>query len=403
MRIEFPASFLWGAAISSYQSEGDNFSSDWYLWEKNHHLPRARKICDHYHRFKQDFSFARQLNFNALRISLEWARIYPQANHAQQSQWQHYQEVIKTLKQFNLKPLVTLHHFTNPIWFIANGGWLVGKNIEHFIRYSVQAADFFKHDVDNWLVFNEPLVYVFNGYLTGIWPPGHKSLNSARKVTANILAAYVDVYQEIKHIYRQINKPVNISLAKHFRIFAPCPRGNVMLNAFMAFTRDSVFNLPLIDYLYKKKCLDYIGVNYYCKEYVQAKGLLGQQCKHKTHKEKRNRLGWYIYPQGLYEILLRLKKFALPIIITENGTAAGFWGDYKSFLLSHLRSVAKAVDCGVDVRGFLWWSLLDNFEWDKGAQYRFGLFKVNYKTQERTIKPFALTYAEICQNNAIEE
>jgi beta-glucosidase len=184
------------------------------------------------------------------------------------------------------------------------------------------------------------------------------------------------------------------------RSFYPCPEGSDF-NRVSSALRDKVFNWYLLDRLVQKKCLDFIGINYYCKEYVQWNGLIGQECGHLNHGERKNQPGWSVYPQGLYEILINLKKYGLPLMITENGTAEIKDEFYREYLLSHLNSLACAIKDGAKVEGYFWWSLLDNFEWDKGFSQRFGLVEVDFKTFRRQVKPFADTYADICRKNSI--
>ncbi len=192
------------------------------------------------------------------------------------------------------------------------------------------------------------------------------------------------------------------AIAKHIRVFSGCPGMNCAFNSFSAFVRNKVFNFRMLEQLKSKHVLDFIALNYYCRDYSEFKGIIGKDCSHSFHKERKNQLGWNIYPQGLYEVLIKLKNFQLPVIITENGTAEIEEPYYEEYLLGHLRAMAKAYSAGVDLVGYLWWSLLDNFEWDKGFAPRFGLLDVDYKNMSRKIKPFAYTYAKIARENRIE-
>jgi beta-glucosidase len=400
MVIHFPQLFLWGAALSSYQTEGGNFNSDWTAWEKEKNLQAAGRACDHYSLYKEDFRLARQLNLNSLRISFEWARIYPNPGIIADEELHHYIEVINTLRALELKPLVSLHHFTNPLWFIQKGGWQNSSNIDFFLKYVRTIASAFKDTVEYWIIFNEPLVYIYNGFVRGNWPPGTHSLTLAQKVLANITSAYITAYQEIKSIYAQT--PCQVSFSKHLRLFSGCPQFSFGLNNVAAFVRHKLFNMQLLEYLSEKRCMDFIGINYYCKEYVQYDGLLGRECEHSNHRERRNHPGWYVCSQGLYELLMSLKKFGLPLIVTENGSAEEKNADYSEYLNTHVHAVAKALRDGVDIRGYLWWALMDNFEWDKGFKERFGLMNVDYSTLERSVRPFALEYAKIAAQNKVE-
>ncbi|MEI8349227.1 MAG: family 1 glycosylhydrolase [Candidatus Omnitrophota bacterium] len=402
MRIQFPSSFLWGAALSSYQTEGNIFNTDWSLWEQEKKLEQAGRACDHYHLFKEDFNLASQLHLNCLRISLEWARICPGPGVYQEEELAHYREVIDTLKALGLKPIITLHHFTNPLWFSQRGGWENSENVDFFLAYLKKTAGCFKKDITYWLILNEPLVYIYNSFVAGIWPPGIRSLKTAKKVLNNLLSAYITGYQEIKHIYRQEGLTAQVSFVKHMRIFSPCPSFSFGLNNLSACVRHYLFNTQFLDKVIRGRYLDFIAINYYCKEYVAFKGLAGVECTHNSHSEKKNALGWYTYACGLYKILVAMKRFKLPIIIMENGTAEVSDISYRQFLLSHLEALGRALQEGVDVRGYLWWSLIDNFEWDKGFGPRFGLISVDYKNLARNVKPFAHTYAGICKENAID-
>ncbi|MBU1122617.1 MAG: family 1 glycosylhydrolase [Candidatus Omnitrophica bacterium] len=401
MDVKLPPNFFWGAALSSYQCEGKNHNSDWYLWEKDKGLEGACDACNHYQLFKKDFQLANSLNLNSLRISIEWSRINPRELVISDQELNHYSQVVDSLLDEGLTPFITLHHFTNPIWFSDKGGWADSKNIDFFLKYLRRLVKELKGKVQYWLIFNEPLVYIYNSFVLGIWPPGSKDFKLALKVLKNIIAAYIKGYSEIKRIYEGEKITPEISLSKNMRGFSPCPSYNFGVNNFYAFIRETVFNFPVYDYLSKKRCLDYLAVNYYCKEYVKAKWPFGDECAHITHKEHRNYLGWYVSPQGFYRVLKKLKKYSLPIIITENGTAESNDAFYQEYLIAHLKMVSKAIEEGLDIRGYLWWSLLDNFEWDKGFGPRFGLLEVDYNNFERKIKPFANTYAKICRENRL--
>ena len=135
---------------------------------------------------------------------------------------------------------------------------------------------------------------------------------------------------------------------------------------------------------------------------MRFKGLSHQQCSHTFHNERKNALSWHVYPQGLFDILINLKKYGLDVIITENGTAEDKNSFYQEYLVSHLKSIGKAIDEGAGIRGYLWWSLLDNFEWDKGFKYRFGLAEVDYNTFTRRLRPFSHIYSRICKENELK-
>ncbi|MFH1772145.1 MAG: family 1 glycosylhydrolase [Candidatus Omnitrophota bacterium] len=402
MEVNFPSDFLWGASLSSYQCEGSNYNTDWYIWEKERGIENAGYACRHYSLFKEDFRLASQTGLNSLRISLEWARIYPEESRVSEDELNHYEKVIDTLISLGMEPVVTLHHFTNPLWFAERKGWMHPQNIDLFLKYVNKVVNRFRSKVKYWVVFNEPLVYIYYGFIEGIWPPGKKSLPLAYKSLRNILDACVLAYQEIKRIYGQDSGLCRVSIAKHVKEFEPCPYNNFGQNWFSACMVSKIFNFSSIDYLLRKRCLDFLGVNYYSKGYVRHKGLIGCECRHNSHKERKNAMGWHVCPEGFYRSLKRLKRFCLPVIITENGTAESQEHLYLNYLTSHLKSMARAYSEGINIKGYYWWSLMDNFEWDKGFCPKFGLYEVNFSTMERKMRAFAGEYSRICKTRRID-
>jgi beta-glucosidase len=400
MHKDFPDSFFWGASTSSYQCEGGNVNADWFFWEKERNLTPAGQSCNHYRFFNNDFQLAKSLNLNSLRISLEWSRIEPDMGIYSDEAISHYQEAIDSLISLNLKPFVTLHHFTNPQWFIERGGWSNSANIDYFISYVKTVVKAFKGKVEFWLIFNEPLVYIYNGFISGIWPPGIKSFSSARAALANMVKAYEIAYDHIKDSYKDSSFEVKVSLTKHMRVFSGCSGLLSGLNSLSSFYRSRLFNYQLLDELSQKKKMDFLAINYYCKEFVRFNGLLGYACSCDKHKERKNHLGWYVDALGFYKILMSLKKYKLPVYITENGTTEQQSYLYSDYLKTHLRSLYNAYNKGLDVRGYFWWSLLDNFEWDKGFDPRFGLIEIDYKNFRRIKKPFAYIYSNICRRGS---
>jgi len=401
MIFKFPPGFLWGSSISSYQTEGLNNASDWFVWEKKQNLEPAGKSTNHYNLFQSDISLLHSLGQNALRFSIEWSRIYHSKSSVSRYELDHYRDVLYSLREKGIVPVVTLHHFTNPLWFIERGGWLRPGSVDEFISYVRTIVSYLKDLVQYWIVFNEPMVYIYNGFIEGVWPPGVKSAKKGLKALDNIVKAYLLAYVEIKRIYGRDQS--YISIAKHMRIFSSCTFHNSIQNNIFAYLRSHFFNFKLINYISNKQCLDFIGVNYYCREFVRAgKTIFGVECRGNHHRGLRNSLGWFVYPDGLYLLLMKLKKYNIPVIITENGTSESTDEAYYRFMYSHIESVAKAIVSGIDVKGYFWWSLLDNFEWDKGYKHKFGLVEVNFKTFERNPRKFALEYKKICTNNAIE-
>lgn len=403
--MRFPENFLWGAATSAHQTEGENFYSDWWEWENKGEVGEpSGDAVRHYELFREDFDLVKSLNHNCHRFSIEWSRIEPRENRFNEQEIFHYKEVLEELKIRNLEPIVTLHHFTNPLWFIEKGGFLEKKNIGYFLRYLERMVLELGQDIVYWITINEPVVYVYNSYLRGIWPPGKRSFLKAKRVLKNLIKAHIEGYEIIHKVYEEKSwQRPKVSIAKNFRIFSPCLYENCLLNRFSSRLRDRFFNWLFLEKI--RGYLDFIGVNYYTKESVRFKLPFGDECRNLSHEhiKRRNSLGWQVYPEGLLEILKFLKKYNLPILITENGTTENCDSDYWYFLKEHLKKIGEAISEGIKVIGYIYWSLLDNFEWDCGFKAKFGLIEVDRITYKRKIKDFSLKFSEICKYNTLDD
>jgi beta-glucosidase len=406
--IEFPKDFLWGAATSSYQVEGDNFNSDWWQWEKTKPgVVPSGEACRHYQRFREDFDLAKSLGHNSHRLSLEWSRIQPEPGKFSEEQISHYIRVIDYLRSLGIEPVVTLHHFTNPVWLSAIGGWENPEAIQYFSDYVGKMVGVISGKVKYWVTINEPMVYAYYSYLTGDWPPQKKSPSIANKVVNNMIEAHTRTYRLI-HSFYQKNKLIapSVSIAQNMIAFVPCRKS--LRNNLAVYLRNKLFNFRLIERLSREKCLDFIGVNYYTRHLVDTRGwsfeeLLGNTCAKKHDTLPKNSLGWEIYPQGLYDLLAVLKKYKLPVFILENGICCDDDQLRWEYIRKHLKKVHEAMGLGVKVIGYLYWSLLDNFEWDKGFAPRFGLCEIDYSDYKRTPRDSAKKLAQVAITNSMEE
>ncbi len=404
---KFPRVFLWGAATSAHQVEGQNIFNDWWQAEQNHSIKEVSNLaCKHYELYAEDFAIAKQLNHNCHRFSIEWSRIEPREGNFQISEIEHYRKVIVDLKSKGIEPIVTLHHFTNPIWFSQKGGWAEFKLQGYFLRFVDRMAREFAGQVKFWITINEPIVYSVYSYFLGAWPPREHSLFKAAKVALNLASAHIKAYRIIHKIYQQKNldKPM-VGIAANLQAFEICQP--TLRNKLAVYLRDKLYNFYFIEELSRKKALDYIGVNYYGRNLVDARGLgikhlLLDTCQDNHYSLRKNSLGWDIYPWGLYKLLIFLKKYNLPVLITENGICTEDDALKWDYIREHLEELHRAIGKGVGVLGYIYWSLIDNFEWDKGFKRRFGLVEVDYSNLQRKIRPFAYTYAKICQENKIE-
>ncbi len=418
--FHFPPGFLWGAATSAHQVEGGNTANDWWAWEQAGHVRfRSGAACDHLHRFREDFDLAQSIAHNAHRFSLEWSRIEPRPGEYSDEALAHYGEVIDALLARGIEPVMTVHHFTLPRWLAEQGGWEARGVEDRFVAFVEKVAAAYAGRVRWWITINEPVVLVFKGYLIGQWPPGVASLPRSMRVYRRLLRAHVLAY-EVIHRYRP---DAMVSVAMHALAVSPCnPRR--LLDQVSAAGRHYLFNqmflrglldgslwLPgqFFERLPMKRSLDFIGLNYYTRDFVHntgldLTGLIGNQCGLDHHERvgKRTSLGWEIYPEGLLEFLKLDAGFKLPMLITENGIATDDEDDRMLFLMLHVWQIARALGLGLDVRGYLYWSLLDNFEWADGYDNaHFGLIGVDFATQRRTVRPTALRFAELIAKNQL--
>ena len=406
-KISFPKDFLWGAATSSHQVEGNNSGSDWWRWEQaGGGREPSGQACRHYELFEQDFDIAKKLNHNCHRFSLEWSRIQPEESRFSDEALAHYAAVIRALKERGIEPIVTLYHFTSPAWFADKGGWESPGSRGYFAAYVAKVVEALGKDVTWWVTINEPLVYVYYSYARGLWPPQKKSLFAVSRVRENMAAAHIKAYRLIHAEYakKSYGRP-KVSIAHNMISFVPCK--NTLLNRFAAWFRDSLYNREILHKLSAARALDYIGINYYTRNLIDARGctmdeIMAYVCREDHDILPKNSVGWEVYPQGIYDMLVKLKAFRLPVVILENGFCGADDRQRWEFIRDHLAQVHRAMADGVKVKGYAYWSLLDNFEWEKGFAPRFGLVDVDFSTFQRRVRESALKYAEVCRTGELE-
>lgn len=460
--FNFPEGFLWGAATSHFQVEGHPVEigtrlSDWAQWTaqdgKIADSTTADKACEFYSRYASDIELCEKLNLNAFRLSLNWAALIPNAPLSEGDNLQldpagvdYYRGILTALKANGITTFVTLFHFCLPYWLAEKGGWNEESTVRHFARFAELAADAFSDLVDYWITINEPLAYAYQGYIAGSWPPGlRNNYVAAFSCVRNMLEGHARAY----HALHKRDPQAKVSFTMHWRPFKAKHWWHP-LDHIVRYYRDYVFNhifpeaiqngvlrfpFPLNQRGLLKKIsgpvanlkgtLDWIAVNYYTRELCQFNyknpfDIFGTAAE--EHELPTNGMGWVSYPDGLYQLLTcdmapyrhAPDGTARQIIITENGFATdhpaelseGDWSlsdDTRiQYMTSHLMAIHRAIRSGANVKGYLYWSLLDNFEWAEGLKLRFGLVRVSYPTQERTLRKSALVYAEFARQNAID-
>jgi len=415
-RRQFPV--IWGAATSAHQVEGGNQWNDWWAWEKAGRVGQASGAAsDHYRRFREDFRLARSLGHTAHRFSLEWSRLEPDEGRWNEEAFRHYDEVFDALASEGLEPVVTLHHFTNPAWFAEQGGWLAPHAAEKFAAYVQRVAERYGRKARFWITLNEPLIYIYQGFLLGRWPPGEQSVEKGFRVLREFVQAHLSAYQ----ILHEGSKGSEcwVSIANHMTAFSPCRRNSVLdrLNLFSRnwFVNHLLFRALLSGFLFypgifseklpAARTLDFLGVNYYSRDFVRFAGFWGVQqfgtvCSKDHHPGEvgeLNDLGWEVYPKGIYEMISSLRGFGLPILVTENGISTGDDRQRERYIEAHLKELGRAREEGAAIFGYFYWSLVDNFEWADGFRPRFGIVEVDYANQARRVRASAQTLSKACE------
>jgi beta-glucosidase len=400
--LKFPSNFLWGVSTSAYQIEG-GITNDWSQWEvsparikslEKQGLNPADFICgqacNSFKLWRKDIELVKNLNCGAYRFGLEWARIEPEPGKFSQEAIDHYAQILQTLKSEGLQTVVTLWHWTMPVWVVETGGWANKKTIEYFSRYVKKVVEQLGQNIDWWVTLNEPRIHIANGYLAGKFPPQKKSLVLAYRVSQNLAAGHIKAYKIIHQAYPK----AQVSITHLVDYFEParkwCPVEQVIAKLDHYFVND--YFLQKV-----KNYLDYIGLDYYFHN-----RMVWYPPFRRNKNELTTDMGWEIYPAGIYEVLKYLSQFSKPILILENGLADAVDDRRPDFIVNHLRYVHKAIEEGVDVRGYFYWSLLDNFEWAAGWAPKFGLYAVDRETFERIPRPSARLYAKICQSGEVE-
>lgn len=405
MKFNFDDDFLWGVSTSAHQTEGNNINSDWWKFEaegKVKNGDRSGMACNSYELYRQDIEVAKALNVNAFRFSIEWAKVEPREGEFDQEVLHHYADEVAYMRKNGIEPMVTLHHFTNPIWLAKIGGWGSKKSIAFFLRY-VQRVVNAIGNVKYFITINEPNVYALFGYLQGYWPPEIKDRKKMKKVLANMALAHSKAYDLIHSKIPNAKVSVTVNAA----IF--CSKTPNPLDIIMTRIVNYQYNFAFLDSIFHGKTrspvgkitlpkgtkLDFIGLNYYTRFLVG----FGLSLKISSGDLPKTEMGYELYPQGIRDIIDNTwKRYKIPIIITENGIADGEDKIRAEYIMKTLESLSISVSEGVKLKGYFHWSLMDNFEWREGFKPRFGLYHTDFKTFKRTLRKSGEFYSKICSN-----
>ncbi len=352
------ASFLWGVATSSHQIEGNNIHNDWWWWEHQGKIEGGAvsgDACNHRELFLHDLQLVKDLGVNSYRFSIEWSRIEPEMGVYKDAEISWYQEIIDECERLEIIPMVTLHHFATPKWFFDMGGFTNPNSPLLFTKYVEKICTTIGSKVPLWCTFNEPMVYCLGSYVGKFMPPAEFNLKKMVAANQNILRAHVLAYDILhKKLKRKGNfakMPLLVGIAHNMIDFCPARKFNV-IEIFLSWLMSSFYNQQWINAI----------------------------------------LGMAVNPKGLQRILMKLKKYNMPIIITENGIADADDSKRSDFISDHLQVIKEARVSGILVAGYYHWSLIDNFEWINGFGPRFGLYSVDYNNQKRHPRGSAVFY-----------
>ena len=419
--LKVKRNFFWGSATSAYQVEGYCTNSSWNLFENSvdeKGNPRilnkqvAGKTSDQWNRYKEDIQLMKKLGLNAYRFSVEWSKIEPEEGKFNEKVLDHYEKVVDELVSNGIEPMITLHHFTNPIWFEKKGAFTQEESPKKFARFVEKVFTRLGSKVNLWCTINEPTIYAFNGYYFGAFPPAERDMKKAAEVYKNLLRAHTEAYLIIK----RYNLNAQVGIATAMFAFDPSSWWNLidviavyfanrnMNEALLYYLKNGVFDFYypfIVKEEYESETMntfDFIGINYYTRFNIKFNPFNKSifQYDQDVPADKLTDMDWEIYPEGLYRILKMTDSYInKPIFITENGIADNSDKKRAKFINEHLLVLNKAVSEGMNIKGYFYWSLIDNFEWTYGFAKRFGLYEVNFNTQERTLRDGSKMYPEM--------
>lgn len=441
--MTFPADFLWGAATSSYQIEGAALEDGRAacIWTRFSHTPgkvlngdTGDVACDHYHRYRDDVALMADMGLRAYRFSVSWPRVLPSGvGAANAAGLDFYDRLVDTLLAAKIRPFLTLYHWDLPQTLQDRGGWDNPDIVRWFGDYTDLVSRRLGDRVKDWITLNEPWVVAFLGHWLGVHAPGIRDLGMAYRVLHNQLMAHGAAMVVIRRNVPDVSAGITIDLS----LFEPATQRDEDVQA--AWREDGFKNRWLLDPVFKglyptdmvnlvaewldgvdldaiKQAavpVDFLGVNYYTRILVEAASSGPTAARPvKPANGSFTTMDWEIYPEGLYQLLMRVHREYQPaaLYVTENGaafadelTTSGAVHDAarRDYLEQHFKAAERAIQAGAPLRGYFVWSLLDNFEWSLGYSQRFGLIYVDYVTQRRILKDSGRWYAEIIRQNGV--
>jgi beta-glucosidase len=396
----FPEGFLWGAATAPHQVEGSNVNSD--MWELEWATPSifaepSGDACDHYHRYPEDIALMAELSFNAYRFGVEWARIEPEEGYFSGAELDHYRRMCASCVEHGITPVVTYNHFSFPRWFSREGGWEGAQAADRFARYSTKVTEHLG-DLVPWVCTINEANLIAMLMVTRFAPVATRddtevltaSVDGPRSWPSPRLDAMTAAHRKAFDAIKSVRDDVQVGWSLALVDMQAAPGGDERLAEMRAAAQ--------LDWLDVARDDDFVAVQTYSREFVGPDGMLPVPDGAPTAQT-----GWEIYPDALeHTVRLAAQRSGRPVMVTENGLATTDDDARRAYTDGALRGLARAVADGIDVRGYLHWTLLDNFEWMSGFAMTFGLIAVDRGSFARTIKPSARWLGEVARRNRLD-
>jgi beta-glucosidase len=391
MPRRFPDGFTWGTATAAHQIEGGNWNNDWWAWEHTEGSgceEPSGDACDSWHRWADDIALVRSIGFDNYRFSVEWSRIEPEEGEWSVAAVDQYRIRCEALLAAGIDPVVTFHHFTTPRWVAAKGGWTDPATADRFASFCERLAADLGPVIRRACTINEPNIVATMGHLAGVFPPGLSDVPTRRRVNE----VFVDAHRKAVAAIRASAPGVPVGITVAMSDYQAVDGGESKLEQIRRGMEDVFFDATEGD--------DFVGVQTYSRMRVGPSGVVGNEDGVDVLP-----MGYEYYPESLANTLRRAWDYTggnVPLLVTENGI--GTFDDEQRirYVRAALEGVLDCIDEGIDVRGYTYWSLLDNFEWAFGYRPRFGLVACDRTTFERTPKPSAAWLGAIARANALE-
>lgn len=431
-KLEFPENFIWGTATAGHQVEGNNRYSNWWAWEQKG-LVRDGTVSgdsvDYWNRFEEDHALMNTLDCRAFRLGIEWARVEPEQGVYDADVVNHYRKILESLRRHGIKICLTMNHWVLPQWVERQDDWLNPKTLEDFCLFADYIIEELGEYPDWWVTLNEPMMPAIAGNLLEEHPPQRHSWLAYRRVSRALLEAHALLYHMIhrKVPHAPDGSPTQVGVAQAYPWFEPWrspglaglyerfATGIAQRCAFDAwdFAIRNGFLHPAHGFARitgLKDSYDYCGINYYFRMSLRFDWTRSDLWRISENDipsgTQHTQMGWQIYPEGIYRIIRHVwQRFGKPVFITENGIADDTDRQRPAYILTHLAQIHRALHEGIPIKGYFYWSYIDNFEWREGYAKKFGLIAVDHHDDQLTRNPrtSAQLYSDIISANGITE